>query len=218
MKNKTINNNLTHLMLDIETVDNTNTSAILSIAAVPWNPETGAFATKNYFYEVINLQSCFDVGLTAGGDTIEWWFDQSREARMAALGLGTNGERKKEKLSLIQALVKFELFLNAQKTATGKGYIIWGNSARFDIGIVANAYKACKLPMPWSFRNERDVRTLVHLSPSSKTKTQFIGTKHNPVDDCKYQIKYCSKAWRKINVKKEASTNSTQRKKIKPIL
>jgi hypothetical protein len=196
---------LSHLMLDLETIDNSYTSAILSIAAVPWNPDTGAFAKKNYFYEVINLQSCFDKGLTAGGDTIEWWFHQSENARMEAIG------KNKDKLTLPQALIKFELFLNTYKTLDNKGYKIWGNSARFDIGILANAYKVCNLPIPWSFRNERDVRTLVQIIPDLKTKTKFTGVRHNPVDDCKHQIKYCSKIWRKINGKQTQQKTTSKK-------
>ena len=212
--------NLNHIMVDIETVDNTVTSAMLSIAAVPWNPSNGSYARKNFFYEVINLDSCFQKGLTAGGETIAWWFKQSKDARLMALGLGENHESIKDPLNLTSALIKFELFLKSIEALTGEKPKLWGNSARFDLGIIANAYKACKLPIPWSFRNERDVRTLVQLNPLIKSRTKFHGTRHNPVNDCVYQIKYCSKIWRKLNVgkkettKKAASAKTSSRKKV----
>lgn len=213
-------NKLNNIMVDIETVDNTVTSAILSIAAVPWNPSSGSYARKNFFYEVVNLQSCFDKGLTAGGATLEWWFKQSEDARLAAFGYGPTPDLARKPLNLNDVLIKFSNFLQLSEF-TKNELRLWGNSARFDLGIIANAYKACNIPIPWSYRTERDVRTLVEMGPSFKKQTRTVGTKHNPVDDCIYQIKYCSKIWRNINngknkkgTKKETSSKAVQRKKI----
>jgi len=77
---------------------------------------------------------------------------------------------------------------------------IWGNGARFDIGILEDAYKACGYEtLPWNFRNERDVRTLVSFAPKIKEHYPAMGVEHHPIDDCKYQIGYCTAIWNKLN-------------------
>ena len=74
---------------------------------------------------------------------------------------------------------------------------IWGNSARFDIGKLEDAYVACSYhDNPWYFRSERDVRTLVAFAPDVKANIPFEGIEHSPIDDCKHQIKYCSAIWK----------------------
>lgn len=80
---------------------------------------------------------------------------------------------------------------------------IWGNSVRFDVGILETAYRADgreSLTLPWKFRNEMDVRTLVAFAPAIKDHYPFTGVEHNPIDDCKYQIGYCSAIWNKLNI------------------
>lgn len=203
-------------MIDIETVNNTMTSAILSIAAVPWNPDSGRYDKKDYFYRVIDLQSCFNLGLTAGGKTLEWWFQQSTEARMNAFGYDKNFEKMHPKIHIKEALQQLRTYIK-DYPLENKRFKIWGNGARFDLGILDNAFTAAKVPLPWGYRNERDVRTLVSLRPELKNKVSSTGIAHNAVDDCVYQIKYCSKIWKKLNdskFKKTEKTKTTSRKKI----
>jgi len=52
--------NYTDVMLDLETMGRKSNSALVSIGAVEFNLETGE--TGKEFYEVIDLQSCLDVG------------------------------------------------------------------------------------------------------------------------------------------------------------
>jgi hypothetical protein len=95
-------------------------------------------------------------------------------------------------LPIIEALKEFSDFCN-------KEYQIWGNSARFDCGILQNAYNKAGFSIPWDFRKERCVRTLVSFAPEIKDNYKPIGTAHNAVDDCKFQIGYCSEIWRSLN-------------------
>jgi len=178
----------TDVMLDLETLGNKSNAALLSIGAVEFNMKTGK--TGREFYKVIDLQSCLDVGLTINGSTFYWWLQQNQLARDAV--------SKDKKLQLQVVLHMFSAWMKD----CIQGIEIWGNGARFDIGILEDAYVACGLQeMPWDFRSERDVRTLVSFAPNIKTKFPFEGTQHNPIDDCKYQIKYCNATWKKLNTK-----------------
>ena len=177
--------NYTDVMLDLETLGNKSNAPILSIGAVEFDLITGKMGRE--FYKVIDLQSCLDVGLKINGSTFYWWMQQNQGARDAIC--------VDKKLPLATALHMFSAWMEDCVEDVG----IWGNGARFDIGILEDAYVACGYQkMPWNFRSEKDLRTLVSFAPEVKAKHPFTGTEHNPIDDCKYQISYCNATWKKL--------------------
>ena len=137
------------------------------------------------------MQSCLDRGMTVDGPTIEWWLMQSDAARRAIVSTSQAGNK-----NIAQALYEFKLFIEDLGANTVQ---IWGNGISFDMIILTEAYHACKLKEPWNFRCERDVRTLVSFAPQVKEHYPSMGTAHNPIDDCKFQIGYCTAIWQKIN-------------------
>ncbi|PRY10299.1 uncharacterized protein DUF5051 [Pontibacter ummariensis] len=173
---------LGHIMVDLETLSTGSNAAILSIGAVEFDLTTGR--TGRTFYLNVDLQSCMDAGLKIDGRTVYWWFKREAEARLPLL---------ENPVHIAAALQSFSEFV---LTCGGKEAQLWGNSARFDLGKLDDAYSACTLPVPWSFRNERDVRTLVAFAPHIKDQEPRIGTHHHAVDDCYHQISYCVKTWR----------------------
>ena len=177
----------TDVMLDLETMGRKSNSALVSIGAVEFNLITGEMGRE--FYKVIDLQSCLDFGLEVEASTIYFWLQASQAARDAIC--------KDKKLPLPTVLHMFDKWMQELPTEVN----IWGNSARFDIGKLEDAYRICKLENPWYFRSERDVRTLVAFAPHIKANYPFTGIEHNPIDDCKHQIKYCTATWKKINTK-----------------
>jgi hypothetical protein len=178
---------LGHIMVDIETMSDAPQGALLSIGAVEFNLSTGE--TGKEFYVNVDLQSCLDVGLTVTASTIMWWFQQSDEARNSIT------EAKGE--PLYEALQSFSIFV---KDCGGKDCEIWGNGPTFDISNLINSYHKIKLPIPWDFRKERCVRTLVSFAPIIKSMTKFYGVAHNALSDCYHQIKYCSDTFKKIEI------------------
>jgi hypothetical protein len=178
--------NLGHLMLDIESLGNKSNSVVLSVAAVEFNMETGD--TGRVFYEQCSIQSGLDIGLKINSDTILWWLEQGEKAIKEAF---------QGKQHIANMLKNFTFFLEELGTAELK---LWGNSNRFDMGLLENAYNALNKEIPWKYEMERDVRTLVSFYPEIKKNTKFEGVKHNPVDDCYHQIKYCVETWKKIQL------------------
>lgn len=174
-----------HLMLDIETMGNESFSSIVSIGAVEFDIETGQVGEK--FERIIDLQSCLDLGLIVNASTVMWWMKQGDLARSALIDQPT--------CSINKALIDFSEFCN-------KDFQIWGNSASFDCGILANAYQKAHLDKPWDFRKERCVRTLVSFAPEIKKRYHNKGVSHNAVDDCLFQIGYCSDIWQYLNKQK----------------
>lgn len=171
-------NKFGHLMVDIETMGTESYSPILSIAAVEFNLETGA--TGKVFEKHITLSSNMQMGLNPDPDTLMWWLGQSEDARQGLINA--------EKMTLNGALMMFQKFCNTLEP----DFEIWGNSARFDLGLLQNAYNRALNPIPWNFRKERCVRTLVSFRPDKKV---FKGVLHDALGDCYNQIKYCSETW-----------------------
>lgn len=181
------NSKFNHLMLDIETLGNVSKSVIVSIAAVPFNMDG---ETGEPFYVDVNIQSCLNAGLIVNGSTIKWWLSKEEGARKKIY-------EAKNDLNLSHALhllrLKFE-----------KDWVndiqVWGNGTRFDCGILEDAYVAINTKIPWNFRKERDVRTLVAFDEDVKKNTQFDGVPHDPVHDCLHQIKYVTEIYNKLKL------------------
>lgn len=174
-----------NIMIDLETMGHNSNSAIVSIAAIPFDINTGEIAPA--FVMNIDLDSCLKAGLHVTAGTVWWWLAQSDKARQ---GIAENPS------SLQSVLGLFKIFLEEHENAS-----LWGNSARFDLGLLENAYNILGYETPWKFWNERCLRTLSSLSPEIKKSITFEGTEHNPVDDCLHQIKYCVAIMNKLNNK-----------------
>lgn len=186
------------IMLDIETIDDSSTSAILSIGAVKFNIETGQMA--EVFHEYIELQSCIDAGLTVSGNTVYWWLGKSEEARKRIIDA--------KKISIQEALVNFSKYCD-------KDSYIWAYSPRFDISILSNAYlKATtpSTPIPWDRRKEMDARTLANLLPGTKDCIAHQATLHDAVDDCVYQIKFVHEIYKELGLNNNWQFNQTTNK------
>ena len=171
-------------MIDIETMGNKSYSSIVSIGAVRFDIETGEIDSQTLYVNV-NLQSCIDAGLILNADTIMWWMQQSQKARM---------KFTTDTVDLKLALESLQYFIN-------KDDQVWGNSARFDLGILQNAYDTLKMPIPWDFRKERCVRTLLSFAPEIKDTVKNPEVAHDPIEDCKYQIAYSHEVWKLLKTK-----------------
>ncbi len=180
---------LGHLMLDLESMGNEGNGALVSLAAVEFDINTGETGLE--FYTKIDLESSIKAGLTLNADTIMWWLQQSESARASLYA--------DKGMSLSQALFEFAKFLELLDLGSLQ---LWGNSPRFDMTLLESAYKAVGKKIPWKFRNERCVRTLVSFFPELKKSIPFEGVPHHPIDDCKHQIKYCTAIHKRIVVDK----------------
>lgn len=156
--------NQPNFMIDIETLGSTPGSVITSIGAVRFD----LAGTHESFYYRIDPESCIAAGLTLDVSTVLWWMKQSDEARAE---FGKPAEPLEKVLHYLAAFLQ----------DSGVQPVVWGNSAGFDCGLLAAAYRATGIPVPWRFSNERCYRTLKNLFPHIPlTRT---GTHHNALDD-----------------------------------
>ena len=169
---------MTDIMVDIETLDTRPSAVILSIGACRIDWETNK--TDDYFYVVIDKDSCIQAGLSTSPSTEKWWASQSEEAR----AIFTDPNR----VDLLEGLKRFsEYMLKFRTTQIRSNAKLWGNGSDFDNTIIANAYAQLGLDPPWHFYNNRCFRTAKDLFSDVMPKLQRQGTHHNALDDAVYQ-------------------------------
>lgn len=181
--------NENHIVIDLETYGVTPGSVVLSIGAVQFDPFTGISGKK--FFQAINIQKSILLGFHKETKTIDWWKQQSTDAYMLAHS-GTE--------SPVTVLKRFSAWFN--KVADGQPVYVWGNSAKFDLGILCAAYRLCGLPYPIDSFLERDYRTLytqAEWTRNIRWETPFQGLKHDPVNDCLHAAKVISGILMRIN-------------------
>lgn len=184
-------NKYTDVMLDLETVGIVPGSALIQIAAVPFNINTGKIST-NVFNMSINLQKQLDEGFTYNQSTLDWWEKEN---------LNLFKELSNSKNFYVNVGIEFQKWYNNLENKNELR--LWGNSNRFDIGILHGWYIKSigdKFNPFWNTWNERDVRTIASIDPVIKNTFKFIGIRHNAIDDCKHQIRYMRKILRKYKL------------------
>lgn len=172
-----------HVAIDLETLGTSPDSVILAIGAVAICAETGE---KAHFYSICNANA--QPGRTVNRSTLNWWSQQSAEAR-AAFDLA----HEQEAPLLTDVLADLTAWLGD----LGKTHDVfpWGNGAAFDIAMLEHAYKQISDFVPWNFRKSRDMRTLrdvcllLGLEPQIKQSAQRNGVHHNALDDADYQAR-----------------------------
>jgi len=182
------------IMVDLETMDNVASAAIVSIGAVQCNLVTGEVGEE--YYRVVNLEGQLELGMTLNHETLYWWMDQSAGARQALLVEG--------KIGLAAMCISFSKWL-LSIDASGEKLRLWGNGASFDNAIVRFAYRQCGQHLPIQFWNDRDMRTIVGFYPRQlqekwRRSNYRQGTAHNALDDAKHQVVYCSDILKELGV------------------
>lgn len=127
----------------------------------------------------VDPRSSLAAGFTVDWDTIAWWLREDENARngMANAGLGYPVDK---------ALVELNTwFVNTFRDQNFKR--VWGNGSSFDLAMLQYAARKMGTVTPWSYRTERDMRTLVELCPDGMYVKPKI--KHDALEDAIAQSK-----------------------------
>jgi hypothetical protein len=176
-----------HIMMDIETLSTNSNGAITTISAVQFNLESGKIGKT--FEIAIKLDEQVKQGAVIDTDTVIWWMSQDDEAIKAMLRI--------KKVTVAKALTDFNNWiLDLGKPLND--IKLWGNGVSFDNVMVRNLYKRSNIDFVLPYWCDNDVRTLVTLANINVRDYKFEGIKHNGIDDCKHQIKYCHSAYKSL--------------------
>jgi hypothetical protein len=175
----------TEVMIDLETLGTEPGAPILSIGACAFGFDDSPIADT--FYRAVDLESCLQFGMRPSALTIKWWMQQEVAARDRAFS-------DVEAVPLAVALCDFSAWYN------GRDLDVWGNSARFDLGLLEAAYKLCAFNVPWKFWQERCYRTAKSLPGARAVPLERIGTHHNALDDAVSQAMHLRGIYRVLGL------------------
>lgn len=164
---------MNQVMIDLETLDTAPSAVVLAIGACRFDDN----GTGKTFYAVLDAQPQLAAGRTVSASTINWWLQQSDDARLAIANAPKRHPR--------HALVAFSEWLKAEATEG-----VWGNGAGFDITILERLYASFDLLPPWDYTAPRCYRTLKALHRNTPVPMR-TGVYHNALDDAVYQA-YCA--------------------------
>lgn len=175
------------VMIDFETLGTRKDTALLSIGAVSFKPESKNILSK--FSRNIDPDSCIQAGMTVSGATIQWWFGQSEQARSSL------------KIPLpvsIQDVMKD--FTSWVAPIIGRDGCVWSHGSIFDIAIIEDVYQRFDQKIPWFFTRIMDTRTLFRIADFDFTAWNKSrgGVAHNSLDDAIAQVEAVSIAWNRI--------------------
>lgn len=163
------------VMVDLETLGLEKDAAILSIGAVHFDKSV----IGERFYESVSLKSCQEAGLFIDAETLDWWLSQDESVQDVLTG----GKR------LGNVLEEFARFIDGADE-------IWAYSPSFDCAILYNAYEETGQTPPWTYKEERDARTIAKLDVERTVEHE--GEEHNALDDAVYQARVVAEALCKI--------------------
>jgi hypothetical protein len=166
-------------MIDIETLDTEVSAAIVSIAAITFDPRGESIDDEQTFSVTIDQRSNSFHGRTTSDATIAWWKAQSPEAQNATFG-GPHTE-------LSTALRKFTSWINCLRPTCTR---VWAKDPDFDITILRHACDGLNIRWPFKFWENRSCRTAIELAYSEGDFPCIVmdGPAHDAVADAKKQV------------------------------
>ena len=93
----------------------------------------------------------------------------------------------KDRIQIQDALRKLSIFVRDCK-------YIWCQGINFDPVILENAYRKCKIQIPWKYYNLRDTRTVFDICKIDLKNFTKPDTHHNALQDCYIQYLALKKA------------------------
>jgi len=166
-------------------------SPIIAIGACRFEMDQTLSMASAMFYHSITLESCMDLGLKPSASTITFWLTDLSVTKDA------------QKVFADPTAASLPLVLDAFTdwlSYSPQPDLIWGNSARFDCGLLEAAYKVCGKSVPWDFWNERCYRTVKNLPKAEEVILVRQGTYHNALDDALSQADHLRRIYKHLNL------------------
>lgn len=157
-----------NVMIDLETLGRRAGCVVVSIGAVKFTSE----GPTDSFYSVLNREEQTARGMTIDADTLDWWMQQSADARKVF---------EQTPSPVVPELQRLAAFIGPDAT-------VWANGASFDFPILAELYRRFDVPVPWKYWRERCFRTVREMS-HGVPPPERMGVAHHALDDALYQTR-----------------------------
>lgn len=173
------------VVIDLETLGTHAGAAFVAVGAVAFDLDKGTDESDT-FEMVVSLETALDVGTMTPG-TLKWWMEQSSEAQRQTF------LREGEDVETVLLHLKQFLLKRSEREDLSDVHV-WGNSDKFDLGILEDKYHKCGIAVPWHYGREQNVRTVLLLAKHilGMTKPAFPKdlTPHRCLHDAIYQARY----------------------------
>lgn len=169
--------------MDIETLGIVPGSVIIQIGAVDFDIDN----IGEGFKINITRKSCEEFRMKVDPSTVRWWKKQS-PAAIASVSA-------EPRVDITTALEMFNRWFNSVG-----GDAVWGNGATFDNVLMDIAYRVTRVPRPWHFVKDRDLRTLVAVGEMMGIKEPRVnhGVTHDGKDDAISQAMWAQNILRRM--------------------
>lgn len=164
---------VTHLMLDIETLGTRPGAVVLSVAMV-------RFSDEAQFQINLRVDEQQTLGLEIDPATQAWWAQQDPAAWQAAT---------QNPLPLVQGLE----YVRTWMQWAGTDPLIWCHGATFDCPLLGAVYERAGLAPPWAYWAVRDTRTLYDLA-GINVKDYAVPPPHVALNDAIGQVRAANAA------------------------
>lgn len=170
-------------MIDLETFGTSKNAAIVQVGACYFDRSTGEIGDT--FKRNIDAASAMKSGAEMDAGAVYFWLNQPKEAQTSII----SGVLQ----PIDQVFKELNDFLNPAKR-------IWSH-ATFDFVIIMETFRRLGIKPSFGYKAARDIRTLTDLANLTIKKVEREGIHHDALDDAKYQVKYCTEAFKKLNKK-----------------
>lgn len=185
-----------HITIDCETLAVDTRPIIASIGAARFYDSPEHSNARPTFEVLVNVEEQRGYR-TFDPNTAVWWLTQEPPAIKATFC-------REPRFILPEALQQLSTWIYGQRGFWSSVDLrIWTNGAAADAVWLETAYKDCRLPCPWTFRDVRCLRTLYALFPGAKPAGVGLIV-HNAVDDAIYQAQRAEMCFARLKAKEYA--------------
>ena len=175
----------THAMIDIETLDSTPTSTVLSIGAVKFDPYTMHEPRDRKLWRPC-IDDQVNVGRTISNDTLEWWAKQDAHVRDVTF-------TEEGRLPAMDIMADMNRYL----VGVDK---IWCQGPQFDMVILEDMFRQFGHHTNWQFWQIMDCRTIFNMMPADPRKA-IQQNAHSADDDAYWQAVCVQQTYKHFSVK-----------------
>lgn len=176
------------VMIDLETLGTGPDAAFVAVGVCEFDLKAGEIGRSwSMAVDMSTVPSHRETDLA----TMVWWLEQDREVTRRVFS-GTDSYRR-----VMDALMSF--------TSSKR---VWSKGATFDVAILESACRVSGRPIPWEFRDIRDVRTIYHLGEAmGLPRPPKPEVPHDPLSDAVAQAQGVCAIWRAAVGAKRRGTN-----------
>ena len=179
---------LINIALDLETLSTREDAAIIQIGAcIPtFDRKYVPLGLSCEFETTIRFEDCIDpkYNFHLDPNIMEWWEKQNPKVR-AYVFSGQN--------TYPDAFHQFKFWIDSIKSG-GADVAIWGNGSDFDNKLLSYSLDSLGFHGVWSFRNNRDLRTLKAMHPVDIAEDPIHEVKHTAIGDARYEARLLNAA------------------------